>query len=523
MRMRRVIVVLAAGAVVATVTAGAAIGRPSKSSGPKIDTNATLTFATLATTPTLDPQVITNSPQLTHNLYDRLTTLDGHANVKPMIALSWQTSKDAKSITFKLRKGVKFHDGTPLDATAVKASLDRARTPPRGTVPLLTDIDSVDVVDPYTIRVNLKFGGAELPTIFASSAGSIINPKCIAANTDLTQMPDQCTSGAWTFVSGTPPTEWHFTKWTGKYWDPKAFKYAKLNWIEIPTSSGIMNALLAGDADIGQVTTEGIPQFRSLKASGQLRGKIFSGPSLDVLMFNTRKPPFDNELLRKAVQAGIDARAIGNQYFAGNCPPTQQPAIGLAADPKWNPNPYNPDKAKQYLAQAGYPNGGFSFTDTVPNIALTVGTSQVIQDQLAKVGIKMDIAPVVGSTAPPLVQGIATSSVTSVGNALDPSGAVSTLFNLADGRLAPALGSNVEQQVQTLRFHAVDPTLTAVKRGKVYQQIWKVAYDHALYVSVCRLGLAWAYRSNILNADYIPFVTPISFGNDMRYIAIASK
>jgi peptide/nickel transport system substrate-binding protein len=513
---------MAAGAVIATVTAGAAVGGSGASSPPKIDRNATLTFATLAVTPTLDPHVLTNAPQLTNNLYDRLTTFDGKGNLKPMIATSWKVAKDAKSITFQLRRGVKFHDGTPLDANAVKASLDRARTAPRGTAPLLVDVDSVDVVSPYSVRVNLKFGGAELPAVFAGASGVVINPKCIAANTDLLMMPDQCTSGAWTLVSGTPPSEWIFKRWSGKYWDPKAFQYAGLKNFTIVSSQVGLNALLSGDADIAQITSEGLPQFKSLQNSGQIKGKVFAGPATNILMFNPRKPPFDNPLLRKAVQAAIDTKTLGNSYFAGFCPPTQQPAVGLDADPNWNPNPYNPDRAKQLLAQAGVPNG-FSFTDTVPNIALTVGTSQVIQDQLAKVGIKMDIAPVTGSSAPPLVQGIAQASVTSMGNAIDPSVAVSQLFNLSDGRLAPGLGSNVESQLQTLRFHALDPTLSDVRRGKVYQKIWKLMYDQAITVPLCRLGLVWAYRNNILNADYIPYVLPYSFGNDLRYVTIAAK
>jgi peptide/nickel transport system substrate-binding protein len=521
-RRHRLIVLFAAGAVITAVAAGGAVGRPTKSSPPKIDRNATLTWASVATTLTLDPQALTSAPQLMPQLWDRLTTFDGHGNLKPMIALSWKAAKDAKSITFKLRKGVKFHDGTPLDATAVKESLDRARTTPRPTAALLTDIDSVDVVDPYTVRVNLKFGGAELPTLFAGASGAIINPKCIEANTDLSQMPDQCTSGAWTLVAATPPSDYRFTRWKGKYWDPNAWRFANLHYVQIGNATAIFNALQAGDIDIGQITTDGIAQFRSLKASGQLKGKIFIGPAMSAFVFNPRIPPFNNELLRKAVQAAIDPKPIASQFFAGNCPPTQQPAVGPAKDPKWSPDPYNVDKAKQYLAQAGVPNG-FSFVDTVPNVTSTTGPAQIIQDQLSKVGIKMDQQVVPGSSDVRLVTGVAQASMSSLGAAIDPSAAATQLFNLTDGRLASAVGTSVEQQLQTLRFHALDPTLSPAKRGKVYQEMWKIAYDHALFVGICQNGLTWAYRSNVLNADYIPYVLPYSAGSDLRYIALASS
>jgi peptide/nickel transport system substrate-binding protein len=489
-----------------------------------IDRSATIRLGSLSSTPSLDPITQSGTTTLLYNIWDRLTTFDSKGNLQPMLATSWKMAKDAKSITFTLRKDVKFHDGTPVDAAAVKASLDRARTAPGSAVASsLAGIDSVDVVNPSTVRINLKFGGAELPRLLATNAGAVVNPSCIAANTSLLMMPDQCTSGAWVLDHGTPAVEWWFKRWSGKYWDPRAFKYAGLAVILSGNVQTSINALQAGDLDIAEITPEGMEQAKSLIKSGQLAGKSIRTTAMVGLFLNPRQPPFNNRLLRQAVQAAIDPKVIANQLLSGDCVPSQQPAQPGTpyVDAKWNPNPYNPDRAKQLLAQAGSPNG-FAFANVTSNISLNLGQSQVIQDMLSKVGIKMNIQPVASTAVPALRQGTADASISAWGSAVDASQAVTFIFNPGDSRLFPAVGSPVEKQLETLRYHALDPTLSEAKRGQIYQQIWKIVYDQALVVNECQLGRIWLHRTNILNADHPPY-TFYSNGIDMRYFAVAGK
>src|SRR5262249_55289772 len=140
--------------------AAAAAGVAATSATPQPDLGAAIRIGTPGSSPSLDLAKQGTATSVHPAVWDRLTQLDDRGRVVPMIATSWTTAKDAKSITFKLRKDVKFHDGTQLDATAVKASLDRAMTLPGSAVAaLLDDVQSVDVVDRYTVRVNLKYGG----------------------------------------------------------------------------------------------------------------------------------------------------------------------------------------------------------------------------------------------------------------------------------------------------------------------------------------------------------------------------
>jgi peptide/nickel transport system substrate-binding protein len=490
-----------------------------------IDPNATIRVGGLTAQASLDPVTLSRGTNVNFNVWDRLTTVDAHGNIIPMIAKSWAAAKDGKSITFKLRTDAKFHDGTPVDATAVKASLDRAVNFPGSAVAsFLQDVDSVDVLNPSTVRINLKFGGAELPALLSTDAGAIINPKCIANNTNLTLSPPECSSGGMVLDHANPPNEWYLKKPTSgpAYWDPKAFRYQELDIFSVPNTQTGINAVRSGDLDAYQITPDGLAQAKQLVASGELAGKPHLTPGMYALFLNPRKPPFDNILLRQAVQAAIDDTPITHDYFAANCDPSQQPvlATSFAYDRKWNPNPYNPDRAKQLLAQAGVPNG-FTFTlTTVPQSAL-LAITQITQDQLAKVGIKAQIKLVpTGSdislrSLDPNIS--AQAAVAAWGPGPDPAIPATELSSINESRLAASLGSNVSDQVLTLRYHALDPRLTITQRGAVYQSLWKMVYKNALIYNYCLLGQMRLHRKNILNADFPPFEA-LTFGMDSRYL-----
>jgi peptide/nickel transport system substrate-binding protein len=508
---------LVAAALAATV--GVAIAAAA-TAPPKIDPNAEIRIGVPSPTTSLDP-ASPNIPTILFHVWDRLTTFDEKGNIVPMLATSWTSSKDGKSLTFKLRTDVKFHDGTPVDAAAVKASLDRNITlPGSAQAANLASIDNVQVVDKSTVRLNLKYGGAELLRNLAGAAGAVINPKCIAANVSLTIPPPECSSGGMVVDHETIPTEWVLKKAPGKYWDPKAFRFQAIDTLAIPDAQTLINALQAGQLDLIRLVPDGMVQARALIKSGQYAGKPFAIAAAYAIFLNPRVPPFNNPLLRKAFQAAFDQNAIANQLFAGNCPPTQQPA--LPNSPFYNhkfqaTNSYSPDKAKQYLAQAGVPNG-FTAPLFLQNNSALILQSQVIQDQLSKVGIQLQMQIVPQLAADARVRAGSVPAVFNAwGNTLDPDGSVALLYNLPDARDAVAVGSPVEQQLQTLRFHALDPRLSETQRGKVYQAIWKLMYDQALVVSTCQVGNVWLHTKNLQNADTPLFTVP-GLGLDVRYV-----
>jgi ABC-type transport system substrate-binding protein len=348
----------------------------------------------------------------------------------------------------------------------------------------------------------------------------VINPTCIANNTPLDQPPAQCTSSGMVFDHATPPLEWYLKKAPAPYWDKNALRYANLAILTIGSTQTRINAILSGDIDVADITPDGMAQARSVIRSGQAAGKAFATPALNSLFMNSRHPPVDNVLLRRAVQAAIDPKAISNDLLAGNCVPSQQPAESNSVffnKAFKQSNPFNLDRAKQYLAQAGFPNG-FTFTNTIPNQANPTLISQAEQGQLAKVGIKMNIVITTAVSDPPIRQATTDAETSSWATGTDPSLSVGGLFNLPDNRLAVALGTPIERQLQTLRYHALDPRLTAVQRGKVYWQIWKLVDDNALMVNICNLGRIWLHAKNVVNADLPPYAL-LSAGMDARYMA----
>src|SRR5690242_5171345 len=138
------------------------------------------------------------------SLCDKLFDIDEHLNVVPQLALSHETSADGKAVTIKLRPGVKFHDGEPLDAEAAKFSLERHFTMPGSfRKPEIAALDHVEVVDPLTIRIVLKTPFSPLIAQFADRAGMMVSPKAARAAGDKFGLHPVC-AGPYKFVERVP-------------------------------------------------------------------------------------------------------------------------------------------------------------------------------------------------------------------------------------------------------------------------------------------------------------------------------
>ena len=122
-----------------------------------------------------------------YNVYETLTKINEDGSVSPLLAESWQASPDLKTYTFKLRKGIKFHNGEPFDSAAVKFSFDRAAAPTSTNKDksLYQAFASVTAPDPETVVVALKYSEPNLPFLLGQATGSIVEPK--SAPTDATQ------------------------------------------------------------------------------------------------------------------------------------------------------------------------------------------------------------------------------------------------------------------------------------------------------------------------------------------------
>jgi peptide/nickel transport system substrate-binding protein len=314
-----------------------------------------------------------------------LLHVDSQGNITPCLAESYKVADDLKSITFSLRKGVKFHDGSDFNAQVAKWNLDN--TIAKKSQPYWV---SVDIIDDYTIRLNLNswsntiLTGMEAPSLMVSQAAFQKNGMdWMRAN--------PVGTGPFKFVSFQRDVSYETVK-NPNYWitGKPYLDGVKILYVADPLTQKA--AMQAGEADAIQI--EPGKMASDLKALGlEEHVKVMSTFSL---LPDTAHPdsPFANQKVREAVEYAIDREAIAKAFSYGFWPaPYQIPPPG---DPAYDPNfslarKYNVDKAKQLLTEAGYPNG-FSATLSVIPVGIDRNIPVAIQTNLAAIGIKLALS-----------------------------------------------------------------------------------------------------------------------------------
>ncbi len=318
-----------------------------------------------------------------YNVYETLTKINEDGSVSPLLAESWEVSPDLKAYTFKLRKGVKFQNGEPFDSAAVKFSFDRAAAPTSTSKDksLFQSFESVTASDADTIVVAVKYPEPNLPFLLGQASGSIVEPK--SAPTDATQPvgTGPYTIGAWAKGSSITLTKWP------DYRNSTAIKLSKVTIRFISDPAAQVAALLSGDVDAFPrvAAARSLAQF---KADSRFSVQIGGSRAKTIVGINERKKPLDDVRVRRAILAAIDRKAmiegavdglgtpIGSFYTPGS------PGYVDTTDI----NPYDPEKAKKLLAEAGVTTPlELSLRLPPPSYARQGG--EVLAAQLAKVGI----------------------------------------------------------------------------------------------------------------------------------------
>jgi peptide/nickel transport system substrate-binding protein len=318
-------------------------------------------------------------------IFNRLLSIDHSGSYRPELAISWANSADGKSITFKLRKGVKFHDGTDFNADAVKFNYD-VLIPPKSSI--LSGVISVDVVDPYTVKINLSSYNILILYQLASAYECYIaSPTAIQKNGLDWAASHPIGTGPFQFVSYEPNTNMKFTK-NPNYWE-KGLPYLDgIQWLVI---SDRMTQILTFQAGQANAIYDADPTLASqLQEAGYpvliAPGAIFA-LSFDVKNNKT----LSDARVRQAIEYAIDKEAICSGPGMNMYKPAYQ--VVDSASPSYNkacpPRKYNPAKAKRLLADAGYPNG-FTLKCTFLNTYWKDGIV-AIQSYLAQVGITLDV------------------------------------------------------------------------------------------------------------------------------------
>lgn len=506
-------------AAIAAMTVACSSSGQGEAPEGNVDTGATLRIGHVGPVPSLDPtqQRLGGEQGATFLLYDRLTQLTNDYQVRPMLATSWEFAPDGSYLEMKLREGVNFHDGTPVDAKAVKASLERGKTQPGSTVAeSLSDIASVKVVDATTVRLMLEPGrGAGLPAILASNAGEIISPKAIADKRDLSLDPRDAGSGAYLVTEFKPNESVALERAPGKYWDPRAAKVKRIEIRYMPQASVGLNALRSGQLDMVVTTATDVESVQKLAESGRVRKSEYSllTPS-HALFMNPSYPTFRDARVRNAISQAIDRAAICRDLLSGNCTPRVQPypkghwAHDAALDDLLQ---YTPDKAKQTLADAGATKVRFPLVFTAGSSYESV--AQAMQSQLAKSGITVDLKPLPSTEAfSGYREGRYPAYLTTITAAVDPAQLMDTQF-LGGYNAAEA----VREAVTPVALRADKPGLPQDQRARLYGQIWNRIADSSSMIPVITNKLAWAYSPKVRGVDNLPWAWAGGF--DARYLS----
>jgi peptide/nickel transport system substrate-binding protein len=322
------------------------------------------------------------------NLFEGLVKVNSQGEFIPGLATEWTVSPDGAMYTFKLRPNVKFHNGESFNAETAKWNLERAGA--ENTVnphpEYFRGITGIETPDEYTLIVTL----AKPDALFIPHM----------AEGDAVMLPMTGHEDAKSNPIGTGPFK--FGKWVhgdrvelvrfDGHWNPELPYLDKVIFRFIGDASAQLAALKAGDIDV-------IDRLSAPEAAMELtrdpRFKVFNGTSTGevIMSTNNKAAPFDNKLVRQAVAHAIDRQAVIDLAMFG---------YGTPIGSHWSPStpyyvdlttlfPYNPDKARELLKEAGYPDG-FEATIKLPEIyAYSKRAGEVIADMLGKVGIKLKI------------------------------------------------------------------------------------------------------------------------------------
>lgn len=353
-------VALTAALVLTGCQGGGAAGNSGSGGEAKvIDPDGTVRYAFVQNPISFDPARSSNAfDQIPLGLaYDQLLWNNEDDELEPMLATEWGFVDGGAALEMTLRDDVTFIDGEKFNAAAVKANLDRARTLPKSLhLGTLARIESIDVVEEYKVRFNLNGPGANLPRLFSSNVGSMVSPAALN-NPDLDQKP--VGSGMAKLVEYIP-SQVHRWEANADYWDPDAIKAAKYE-VYIQTSSPTrQNMLTTGQADLTYL----LPQDEDAAKAAGLNVAPSASTSIFQLNINADPAkPIGNPKVRKALEHAIDRQSLVKGVFFGAGEPVAQhiPPSNWAYNPNVQPDDpkygYDPNLAKQLLAEAGYPNG----------------------------------------------------------------------------------------------------------------------------------------------------------------------
>ncbi|MFV0534468.1 MAG: ABC transporter substrate-binding protein [Cumulibacter sp.] len=352
--------------------------------------DATFTFGYTAFPPSWDPTKSTSAADRIFYIpvYDGLF-IEGVDGPEPGLVTDYVPNDDGTSVTMHLREGLTFSDGTPWDAEAAKFNLDRNRAEGSRIAGELSMVTDVEAVDDMTLKVDTDGSIGALQVSLSTRGGMVVSPKAVESGV----IDDEPVGiGPYVTTAISPGVEATYER-TPDYWDPTAQNVAKRVHKFIADDQARYNALVSGELDGAQVNPD---QVNTVQEAGLL--PVIKPSSLFLVMgMNSAMPPFDNIEVRKALNMAIDREGISQGLYDGLCTPqaTPFPKDGVAYNEEIGDGldeyPYDPEKAKEILEAEGVTD--LKIDTLTPNVTIYTKFAEVVQDNLADVGITVDVRP----------------------------------------------------------------------------------------------------------------------------------
>ncbi|MBL0385272.1 ABC transporter substrate-binding protein [Tumebacillus sp. ITR2] len=496
--------ILLAGAMLATVGCSSnnyATSSKTDSQGTAtVKNGGTLNISLDADPPKLDPSFSTAlvDRMVFQSIYDKLVDLDEKGNIVPMLADKWDVSPDQKTYTFTLHEGVKFTDGTDFNADAVKFNIERYMDKASTRRNELQAVDKVTVVDPKTVKIDLKQPFAPFLSVLTDRAGMMVSPDAVKKyGDDFLNHP--VGTGPFVYKDRVKGSTLTLEK-NASYWKKDLPHLDKVVYKVINDSSQALNNLKSGQVDITNVfPTKEIPNFAN---DPKISVVNQAGQGFQGIHLNASKAPFDNKELRSAVDLMIDRDAIvkvvlNNAGTPGHSPfaPTQ---FAYGDSDKYQAP--NVDQAKELLKKAGKPDG-FTFTLKIGTSPTNQQLGQMIQNMLKPAGITVNLEKVEFGT---LLDQSKNGNFEAV--QLGWSGRPDPDQNLYDWDV-----SNGAQNYSRYSNSQVDSLLNdarlegdSTKRKDLYEKAMKILNDENPYVYLYHSNNVFGLSKSVQGFTYVP-------------------
>jgi peptide/nickel transport system substrate-binding protein len=322
-------------------------------------------------------------------VYSSLTNINAKGDPTPGLATSWTYNSTGTEVTFHIRQGLKFSDGTPVNAAAIKDAIIRGKTQKNSAlIEDLAPVKSVSTSGDYNVEVYLNYPDYQIPLVFGERVLLIASPKAAEDPAKLNQFP----VGAGPFIATKiiPGQEAIFTK-NPDYWDAKAIHIQTVDLFAAPAPATVVAGLQTGVYNLADLAPS---EAKAAKAAG-LDVFVQPGYNAENISININKAPFKgNPTLVEALRYAVNRQQFVSQLTFGYGEATDEvfppgaPGYNQADANLW---PYDPTKAKQLLAKAGYKPDQLTLPLVISSNTETP-EAEIVQSQLAAIGIKVTIS-----------------------------------------------------------------------------------------------------------------------------------